>query len=161
MVPVFASKRCGSLKMLYFLPPQTQQLQMQPMSRPDVNPGVTETQQMRITAPVGVSMSSVTQPIPSSLFNLYRLSDMSYKIYALLTLFPRVGQYPTTSASIILDRWTADPRPGGLFWVSPRSHGIKVALSALPCFTLFLSFFPPCLSCCRNPIVDRRPLAKK
>ncbi|KAI0272787.1 Adaptor protein complex AP-1 gamma subunit [Gloeopeniophorella convolvens] len=33
--------------------PKTQQLQMQPMSRPDVNPGATETQQMRITAPVG------------------------------------------------------------------------------------------------------------
>ena len=57
--------------MIYFLPPQTQQLQMQPMSRPDVNPGATETQQMRITAPVGVSMSSVTQPTPSSPFNLY------------------------------------------------------------------------------------------
>src|SRR6266702_5125312 len=36
---------------------QTQQLQMQPMSRPDVNPGTTETQQMRITAPAGVSLS--------------------------------------------------------------------------------------------------------
>ncbi|KAH9039323.1 Adaptor protein complex AP-1 gamma subunit [Lactarius pseudohatsudake] len=33
--------------------PKTQQLQMQPMSRPDVNPGATETQQMRITAPAG------------------------------------------------------------------------------------------------------------
>ncbi|KAF8273156.1 adaptin N terminal region-domain-containing protein [Lactarius quietus] len=33
--------------------PKTQQLQMQPMSRPDVNPGATETQQMRVTAPVG------------------------------------------------------------------------------------------------------------
>jgi hypothetical protein len=74
--------------MIYFLLPQTQQLQMQPMSRPDVNPGATETQQMRITAPVGVSMSPVTQPIPSSLYNLYRSSDISYKIYALLTQFP-------------------------------------------------------------------------
>jgi AP-1 complex subunit gamma-1 len=33
--------------------PKTQQLQMQPMSNPDVNPGATETQQMRVTAPVG------------------------------------------------------------------------------------------------------------
>jgi AP-1 complex subunit gamma-1 len=38
---------------------QTQQLQMQPMSRPDVNPGATETQQMRITAPAGVSIASL------------------------------------------------------------------------------------------------------
>ncbi|KAH9971672.1 adaptin N terminal region-domain-containing protein [Lactifluus volemus] len=36
--------------------PKTQQLQMQPMSRPDVNPGATETQQMRITAPVGANL---------------------------------------------------------------------------------------------------------
>ncbi|KAI9453405.1 Adaptor protein complex AP-1 gamma subunit [Lactarius psammicola] len=33
--------------------PKTQQLQMQPMSRPDVSPGATETQQMRVTAPAG------------------------------------------------------------------------------------------------------------
>ncbi|KAI0051024.1 Adaptor protein complex AP-1 gamma subunit [Auriscalpium vulgare] len=33
--------------------PKTQQLQMLPMSHPDVKPGTTETQQMRITAPVG------------------------------------------------------------------------------------------------------------
>ena len=31
---------------------------MQPMSRPDVGPGTTETQQMRVTAPVGVSIAS-------------------------------------------------------------------------------------------------------
>ncbi|KAI9507678.1 Adaptor protein complex AP-1 gamma subunit [Russula earlei] len=36
--------------------PKTQQLQMQPMSRPDVNPGATETQQLRITAPVGANV---------------------------------------------------------------------------------------------------------
>ncbi|KAN0115580.1 Adaptor protein complex AP-1 gamma subunit [Russula decolorans] len=36
--------------------PKTQQLQMQPMSRPDVNPGATETQQMRITAPTGANI---------------------------------------------------------------------------------------------------------
>ncbi|KAF8475303.1 Adaptor protein complex AP-1 gamma subunit [Russula ochroleuca] len=36
--------------------PKTQQLQMQPMSRPDVNPGATETQQMRVTAPVGANI---------------------------------------------------------------------------------------------------------
>ncbi len=42
----------------YFATPprQTQQLQMQPMSHPDVDPGATETQQMRVTAPVGVSL---------------------------------------------------------------------------------------------------------
>ncbi|KAI0322807.1 gamma-adaptin [Amylostereum chailletii] len=33
--------------------PKTQQLQMMPMSHPDVNPNKAETQQMRITAPVG------------------------------------------------------------------------------------------------------------
>jgi hypothetical protein len=33
---------------------------MQPMSRQDVNPGATETQQMRITAPIGVSIAFVT-----------------------------------------------------------------------------------------------------
>ncbi|THU99104.1 Adaptor protein complex AP-1 gamma subunit [Dendrothele bispora CBS 962.96] len=33
--------------------PKTQQLQMLPMSKPDVNPGSTETQQMRVVAPVG------------------------------------------------------------------------------------------------------------
>lgn len=36
--------------------PKTQQLQMQPMSRPDVNPGATETQQMRVTAPAGSNL---------------------------------------------------------------------------------------------------------
>ncbi|KAI0276997.1 Adaptor protein complex AP-1 gamma subunit [Russula aff. rugulosa BPL654] len=36
--------------------PKTQQLQMQPMSRQDVNPGATETQQMRITAPIGANI---------------------------------------------------------------------------------------------------------
>ncbi|KAH9970452.1 Adaptor protein complex AP-1 gamma subunit [Russula compacta] len=36
--------------------PKTQQLQMQPMSHPDVNPGTTETQQMRITAPAGANV---------------------------------------------------------------------------------------------------------
>ncbi|KAI0251471.1 Adaptor protein complex AP-1 gamma subunit [Lactifluus subvellereus] len=36
--------------------PKTQQLQMQPMSRPDVSPGTTETQQMRVTAPVGANV---------------------------------------------------------------------------------------------------------
>jgi len=35
--------------------PKTQQLQMLPMSNPNVNPGSTETQQMRVIAPVGVS----------------------------------------------------------------------------------------------------------
>jgi AP-1 complex subunit gamma-1 len=35
--------------------PRTQQLQMSPMSSPDVYPGKTETQQMRIVAPPGVS----------------------------------------------------------------------------------------------------------
>ncbi|ETW79068.1 hypothetical protein HETIRDRAFT_478419 [Heterobasidion irregulare TC 32-1] len=33
--------------------PRTQQLQMLPMSQPDIKPGTTETQQMRITAPPG------------------------------------------------------------------------------------------------------------
>lgn len=33
---------------------QTQQLQMLPMSNADVAPGATETQQLRVTAPVGV-----------------------------------------------------------------------------------------------------------
>ncbi|KIM83121.1 hypothetical protein PILCRDRAFT_819890 [Piloderma croceum F 1598] len=33
--------------------PKSQQLQMLPMSSPDVNPGATETQQMRVVAPVG------------------------------------------------------------------------------------------------------------
>jgi len=33
--------------------PKSQQLQMLPMSSPDVNPGATETQQMRVIAPVG------------------------------------------------------------------------------------------------------------
>ncbi|KAH9962628.1 Adaptor protein complex AP-1 gamma subunit [Russula dissimulans] len=36
--------------------PKTQQLQMQPMTRQDVNPGATETQQMRVTAPVGANV---------------------------------------------------------------------------------------------------------
>lgn len=34
---------------------QTQQLQMLPMSNSDVQPGATETQQMRVMAPPGVS----------------------------------------------------------------------------------------------------------
>lgn len=46
----------------FLLPLQTQQLQMQPMSRPDVSPGTTETQQMRVTAPVGVSIASSRPP---------------------------------------------------------------------------------------------------
>ncbi|KDQ61446.1 hypothetical protein JAAARDRAFT_30884 [Jaapia argillacea MUCL 33604] len=33
--------------------PKSQQLQMLPMSKPDVNPGAVETQQMRVVAPVG------------------------------------------------------------------------------------------------------------
>ena len=37
---------------------------MQPMSRPDVNPGATETQQMRITAPTGVSKAQRPPPPP-------------------------------------------------------------------------------------------------
>lgn len=36
---------------------QSQQLQMLPMSNPDVQPGATETQQMRVVAPPGVSPS--------------------------------------------------------------------------------------------------------
>lgn len=35
---------------------QTQQLQMQAMSSTTVNPGSTETQQMRVLAPAGVSL---------------------------------------------------------------------------------------------------------
>ena len=35
------------LLFFFYYPHQTQQLQMQPMSRPDVNPEATETQQMR------------------------------------------------------------------------------------------------------------------
>lgn len=38
-----------------FLGSQSQQLQMLPMSNPDVRPGATETQQMRVLAPPGVS----------------------------------------------------------------------------------------------------------
>jgi AP-1 complex subunit gamma-1 len=34
---------------------QSQQLQMLPMSNPNINPGAVETQQMRVVAPVGVS----------------------------------------------------------------------------------------------------------
>lgn len=37
---------------------QTQQLQMQAMSNADIEAGTTETQQMRITAPVGVGTLS-------------------------------------------------------------------------------------------------------
>jgi len=36
--------------------PKTQQLQMMPMSSPTVNPGATETQQMRVMAPVGAQV---------------------------------------------------------------------------------------------------------
>jgi AP-1 complex subunit gamma-1 len=39
------------------------------MSRPDVNPGATETQQMRITAPTGVSIASF--PPPARRFSLW------------------------------------------------------------------------------------------
>lgn len=39
---------------------QSQQLQMLPMSSPDVNPGAVETQQMRVVAPVGVRCSLVS-----------------------------------------------------------------------------------------------------
>ncbi|PSR72838.1 hypothetical protein PHLCEN_2v11335 [Hermanssonia centrifuga] len=35
--------------------PKSQQLQMLPMSNPDINPGAVETQQMRVIAPAGVS----------------------------------------------------------------------------------------------------------
>jgi AP-1 complex subunit gamma-1 len=34
------------------------------MSRPDVNPGATETQQMRVTAPVGVSLTLFLADFP-------------------------------------------------------------------------------------------------
>lgn len=40
---------------IYFGRNQSQQLQMLPMSNPNVSPGSVETQQMRIVAPVGVS----------------------------------------------------------------------------------------------------------
>ncbi|KIJ55329.1 hypothetical protein M422DRAFT_151443 [Sphaerobolus stellatus SS14] len=51
--------------------PKTQQLQMMPMSSPNINPGATETQQMRVLAPVGaqvrlrlrISFTSNGQPI--------------------------------------------------------------------------------------------------
>lgn len=36
--------------------PKTQQLQMLPMSSPDINPGATETQQMRVMAPAGAQV---------------------------------------------------------------------------------------------------------
>ena len=44
---------------------QSQQLQMLPMSSPDVNPGATETQQMRVIAPVGVSPHSLLPELPA------------------------------------------------------------------------------------------------
>jgi len=36
--------------------PKSQQLQMLPMSNPDIYPGATETQQMRVMAPAGASV---------------------------------------------------------------------------------------------------------
>lgn len=37
------------------------------MSRPDVNPGATETQQMRVTAPAGVSFCQILSLTPRSI----------------------------------------------------------------------------------------------
>jgi AP-1 complex subunit gamma-1 len=42
------------LFLAYSVVAQSQQLQMLPMSNPDVNPGAVETQQMRVVAPAGV-----------------------------------------------------------------------------------------------------------
>jgi len=101
---------------------QTQQLQMQPMSRPDVNPRATETQQMRITAPVGVSISFATSCAP-------------FFFSRQLTFFfffgwggPHTGQHPVTHTNIVFDGWAARPRSSRLFRISSRSHGMNVAL---------------------------------
>ena len=48
--------RATHARLTILLSVQTQQLQMLPMSQPNVNPGATETQQMRIMTPVGVSL---------------------------------------------------------------------------------------------------------
>lgn len=56
---------------------------MQPMSRPDVNPGATETQQMRITTPIGVSIEF-----------LYLLRRRFFFLSSWLTLVFLVGGGP-------------------------------------------------------------------
>jgi hypothetical protein len=105
------------------------------MSRPDVNPGATETQQMRVTAPVGVSFRQF-------LVILFTESDITTP---LIVISPRahsllchlyLGQRPATSTSILFDRWAAHPRSGGLFRISAGSDGIKMLI---PLFTA-LSF---------------------
>lgn len=42
--------------------PKSQQLQLSPMSNPNVGPGATETQKMKVTAPAGVGINSVSMP---------------------------------------------------------------------------------------------------
>lgn len=141
--------------MIYFLPLQTQQLQMQPMSRQDVNPGATETQQMRITAPVGVSMSSVSQPSPFSPIYTDRPRYFLENRRA-------ADSFSFTSGSPISDyvyeyRTRRVDDPSKTRWTFPGFPQVSRDKGGFVCTALHytaLACFPPRLSCCRNPIVD-------
>lgn len=120
---------------------QTQQLQMQPMSRPDVNPGATETQQMRITAPTGVSIEP--------LYRVQRRFSFQLTDSFLFGGAPHTGQHPATHTNIVFDGWAAHPRSSRLFRISSRSHGLK-------CRFGFVLFVNPCLSSFPFPLCDAR-----
>jgi hypothetical protein len=105
---------------------------MQPMSRPDVNPGATETQQMRITAPTGVSIEP--------LYPVQRRFSFQLTDFFLFGGAPHTGQHPATHTNIVFDGWAAHPRSSRLFRISSRSHGLKCRFG----FVLFLNpVFPP------------------
>lgn len=120
---------------------QTQQLQMQPMSRPDVNPGATETQQMRITAPAGVSTASLPPTTLSSQLTLFLGGFWGG---------PHTGQHPATHTNIVFDGWAAHPRSSRLFRISPRSHGMMKNVALALFYLLPLSF--------RNSLAKSPPL---
>lgn len=121
------------------------------MSRPDVKPGATETQQMRVTAPVGVSIGSVPPPT--------RPRNMSHKTNELTFFFPLPRCRPTSGYVYEYHtRWVDDP--SRTRWTFPAFLQVSwdrvVFGSQLP-----TSFCSISLSWCRNPTVVHRPLAKK
>jgi hypothetical protein len=129
------------------------------MSRPDIYPGATETQQMRITAPVGVSFQPISHfssdPISQNSSDSSSLNVRPLLICLFCTLPCIPGQRPATFTSIVFDGRETHPRSSRLFRISSRSDGIvKYADSFFffsfalfhPFLTYWFSLLPLCQS---------------
>lgn len=69
-----------------FLGEQSQQLQMLPMSNSDVQPGTTETQQLRVIAPPGVSPCPLTSHPTAKLMLLLTKSSLRLRLRVAFTI---------------------------------------------------------------------------